>query len=227
MYSLRIDPSWPQQIAVIRDATTDDTNLVRFDNAFFRLCRAVAATITIRLTPSSGRVQDQLLLEMGTRDFYVTRIGGHPFERYASTIDQLRPSASSLDNAVHEVRTATGERLFQLQSLLVLCVAESIRSDHIANHIGQMIAASQGRLLGVAPQLNVADYLPQIRDWGKTCDAIWAAMSPEARRIYTTPRSALSAEDHRFSERVNESAISSEFLLFARAVKVLKPPASR
>jgi hypothetical protein len=227
MYSLRIDPSWPQQIATIRNATTDDTNLIRFDNTFYRVCRAAPTAISVQLSPSDGQAHDQLLLEMGTRDFYVTQIGGRAFERYASTIDQLRPSASSLDNAVHAMRSATGDTLFQLQSLLVLCVAESIRSDHIATQIGQMISASRGQLLGVAPQLNVKDYLPQIRDWGQTCDAVWAALSPMARSIYTRPRAALTAEERRFSERVNENAISGEFRVFARAVKVLKRPASR
>jgi hypothetical protein len=231
MFELSINSDWQKQIADIRNATTDDTNLIRFDNSFYRVCRAAVAEITVTLKTTtnsamSGRPPVELPMVIGTRDFYVSHIGGQPFDRYASTIDQLRPSAGSLENALYEVRTATGDRLFQLRTLLVFCVAESIRSDMIATRVGQMIAASTDNLRGVSRQLNVSDYLPQIRNWGRASDAVWAALSPEARQIATKLRSTLKPAERQFSERVNENAISGEFRAFARSVKVLKRPAS-
>jgi hypothetical protein len=226
MFQLRIDPSWPEKIAAIRDATTEDTNLIRFDNGFYRVCRAAPSNVTVNLMPSDGQVKNQLPMVIGTKDFYVSEIGGHPFDRYSSKIDLLHPSAGSLENALLEVRTATGERLFQLRTLLVFCVAESIRSDMIAIRIGQMIAASRGQLLGAPTQLKVSDYLPQVRNWGQASDAVWGAISPEAKRIFSKLRGTLTPAERQFSERVNENAVAGEFKMFARAVKVLKRPAN-
>ena len=227
MFSLRIDPTWAQQIAQIRNANSDDSNLIRFDNSFYRVCRAAASAFQIRLSPSNGQARDALSLQVSGQDFYITSIDGQPMGRYASTIDSLEPSEKSLDAAVFGVKTANGDKLFLLRSLIVFCVAESIRSDQIATRIGQMIAAARGQLLGVSPQLNIKELLPQVRDWGQACDAVWVALSPEARRIFAKPASALTPAERQFSERVNDAAISGEFRSFARAIKVLKRPANR
>ena len=44
MFLLRIAEDWSSRIRDIRDANTDDTNLIRFDNAHYRLCRPGPST---------------------------------------------------------------------------------------------------------------------------------------------------------------------------------------
>ena len=83
----------------------------------------------VQLVPEGGSAADALTLQMGTLDFYVSLIGGQAFTRYASTIDTMQIDAATLNNAIRSVRTATGSQRFELQSLLVFCVAESIRSQ--------------------------------------------------------------------------------------------------
>ncbi len=224
MYQLRFDPTWSHQISAIRDANSEDSNLIRFDNAFYRVCRAGSAQITVQLLPDGGGAGNGLPLQVGTQDFYVSVIGGQPFGRYASTLDALQIDAPTLNNAIREVRNATGTRRFELQSLIVFCVAESIRSDQIAGRIESTIRASMGRLLGVAPRLSVATMLPQARAWGQSSDAVWAAVSPEARAIFSKPITARTPTERRFSERVNENAVDPALKLTARGVKVLKRP---
>lgn len=224
MYQLRFDPSWSHQISALRDANSEDTNLIRFDNAFYRVCRAGSAQIMVQLLPDSGAATAALPLQIGTQDFYVSLIDGQSFGRYASTLDAMRLDAPTLNNAIRDVRTATGDRRFELQSLIVFCVAESIRSDQIAVQIESTIRASMGRLLGVAPSISVGAMLPQARAWGQSCDAIWAALSPEARAIFSKPVAARTPTERRFSERVNENTLDPALKMTARGVKVLKRP---
>ncbi|MBL8311234.1 MAG: hypothetical protein JNL19_12470 [Burkholderiales bacterium] len=224
MYTLRIDATWAKQIATLRDATSDDTNLIRFDNGFYRVCRGTSAQVMVQLVPDQASAADVLSLQIGTRDFYVATIAGRSFGRYASTIDRMQVNAHALNSAVREVRTATGDRLFELQSMLVFCVAESIRSDLIAQQIDATIRASLGTLRGPPSRLAMGTMLPQARAWGQSSDAVWAAISPEARRISQLPYAARSLAEQRFSERVNEDAIDAALRMTARGVKVLKRP---
>lgn len=222
MFTLRIDPTWSRQIAAIRDSNSDDTNLIRFDNGFYRVCRAAPAQFSIQLLPMGLESADALTLQLGSQDFYVATIGGQAFGRYASTIDGLSVDAATLDNAIREVRTAVGTRRFELQSLLVFCVAESIRSDLIATQIEATIRASLGRLLGAPTRLPIRSMLEQARAWGQSSDAVWAALSPAARAIYAKLPAQRTPEERRFSERVNENAIDPALRMTARGVKVLK-----
>jgi len=224
MFTLRIDPTWARQIAAIRDANSDDSNLIRFDNAFYRVCRAAPAQIHIQLVPEGGAPSDAVDLLMGTQDFYVALIGGQPFGRYASTIDSVQVDAATLNNAIREVRAAVGTRRFEMQSLLVFCVAESIRSDLIATQIESTIRASLGRLIGAPVKLPIASMLLQARAWGQSSDAVWAALSPAARAIYAKAPALRTPEERRFSERINENAVDPALRATARGVKVLKRP---
>lgn len=224
MYQLRVDPTWSNQISAIRDANSEDTNLIRFDNIFYRVCRAGAGQITVQLIPDGVPATDALPLQIGTKDFYVALIGGQAFDRYASTLDAMQIDAPTLNNAIREVRTSTGTRRFELQSLIVFSVAESIRSDLIARQIESTIRASLGRLLGVAPRLSVGTMLPQARAWGQSSDAVWAALSPEARAIFSKPVAARTPTERRFSEQVNEDTIDPALKMTARGIKVLKRP---
>jgi hypothetical protein len=224
MYPLRIDSTWHTRIAAIRDACTEDTNIIRFDNAFYRTCRAGGGLFDIQLSPNDGVAADGLMLTLGMRDLYVAQIGGYPFDRYASTLDMVQIDAGTLNNAVREVKTATGTRLFELRSMLVFCVAESIRSDLIATQIAQTIRASMGTLLGASTRIPVGQMLPQARAWGQSSDAVWAALTPPVRTAFIKPLSARTPAERRLSERVNENAMDPALRMTARGVKVLKLP---
>jgi hypothetical protein len=230
MVNLHMDRGWVAQINAIRDMTTEDTNLIRFDNGFYRVCDAHDRNITINLVPANANLRSALPLEIGIADFYVKKTGDLPMERYASTLDQLRPEAMSLDNAIYSVRNHTAKdsaELFNMQSLLVFCVAESIRSDYISTKIDQMIAASNGALRGVSPFLRVVELLPQARAWGQSSDAVWSALSQEGRRIGSSARNSLSPSDRQFSERVDERKLDAALVRTARNIKALKRPKLR
>ena len=226
MFLLRIAEDWPSQIGRIRDAHTDETHLIRFDNTFYRRCRPGLETFRVKVTPGTGRVDDGIELTIQVRDLYVTHIGTHLFGRYASTLDRLEPQALTLDRAVHELPAAQGDRRFELQSLLVFCVAESLRNDLIATAVGQMIGATLGNpiLRGPAAHLPIRDYLPVARAWGQTSDALFQALSPQAREIVLRPRPALSPAERRFYERVDLTKIPPNLVRVARSIKVLKWP---
>jgi hypothetical protein len=226
VFLLRIAEDWFSRIRVIRDANTDDTNLIRFDNTFYRLCRPGPETFSVNVVPGTGRVGEGITLTIRVCDLYVTHIGTRLFGRYASTIDRLAPQALTLDQAVHELPTARGDRLFELQSLLVFCVAESLRNDLIATAVGQMIGATMGGpiLRGPAVHLPIRDYLPVARAWGQTSDALFQALSPQAQGIVLRPRSGLSLAERRFHERVDLAKIPPHLVRVARSIKVLKRP---
>jgi hypothetical protein len=224
MHPLRIDSTWHTCIAAIRDANTEDTNIIRFDNAFYRACRAGGGQFAIALSPNDGGAADVLTLTLGAQDLYVAQVGGYPFDRYASTLDRIQIDAGTLNNAVREVKTATGTRLFELRSMLVFCVAESIRSDLISGKIAQTIRASMGTLLGASPRIPIGQMLPQARAWGQSSDAVWAALTPQVRAAFSKPLFARTPTERRLSERVNENAMDPALRTTARGVKVLKLP---
>lgn len=224
MYTLRIDSSWSHQIAVIRDTNSYDTNLVRFDNGFYRACNVTSAQIMVQLLPDGGSAADALVMQMDTRDFYVSLIGGEAFTRYASTVDTMQIDAATLNNAIRAVRTTPHPGRFEVQSLLVFCVAESIRSDLIATQIEATIRASLGRLLGAAPRIAVGSMLAQARAWGQSSDAVWASLAPEVRAAFSKPQEARTPAERRLYERIDETRIDPALKLTARGVKVLKRP---
>ena len=226
MFLLRIAENWSSRIGEIRDANTDETHLIRFDNTFYRLCRPGPGSFVVKVAPGTGRVDDGITLALRVRDLYVTHVGARLFGRYASTIDRLAPQALTLDQAVHELPTARGDRLFEWQSMLVFCVAESLRNDLIATAVGQMIGATMGDpiLRGPVVHLPIRDYLPVARTWGQTSDAIFQALSPQAQGIVLRPRSELSPAERRFHERVDLAKIPPNLVRVARSIKVLKRP---
>ena len=183
MFTLRIGSTWESEIATIRDAITDDTNLIRFDNACYRMCRSDAGSFAVKLAPVAAPSEFAIRLSVQTRDLYVSEIAGHRFDRYASTLDLLTPQALGLNSALLELPNATGKRLFELQSLIVLCVAESLRSDHVATAVGQTIRATTTGLLGAPTRLPTFELLRTARAWGgQTSDAIFRTSRPRPRR---------------------------------------------
>ena len=226
MFQLRFTESWDSQVGMIRDANTEDTNLIRFDNTYYRLCRPGPGTFMVKVAPGTGRGETGIDFTIQVRDLYVTHIGERPFGRYASTLDRFAPQALTLDQAVHELPVATGDRLFELQSLLVFCVAESLRNDHVATAVAKMIRATMGtpNLRGVPIQLPIRELLPTARTWGQTSDAIFQALSLQAREIVLKPRHSLALAERRFYERVDLAQIPLHLLQCARSIKVLKRP---
>ena len=152
-FILRVGRTWDTQIAAIRNAVTEDTNLIRYDNTFYRICsNALPPSFTVSVLPST--VSPPLVLNMRTRDLYVELIGGHPFENYSHNLDRMPfeatatsgedASAASLDSAIRGLLRIQGgdkrmlrpEDRFLAQSLVVFCVAESLRFDRIATELG-------------------------------------------------------------------------------------------
>ena len=226
MHLLRINADWARQIATLRDATTEETHLIRFDNGFYRICRPGHGQFQVLLKPGDDKTGNApgVRLTLQEKDLYVADIDGRRFERYASTLDQMQPTASGLDAAVRRLPQANGEELFRLQSLIVFCIAESLRSDQVATAVGQMFLSSTAGLLGVGPTLPTPRLLEQARCWGQASNAVHAALSPEARAIVVKRRTELTPQQRQFSERVDMGRIEAALQERARAVKVLKRP---
>ena len=87
-----------------------------------------------------------------------------------------------LNNAIRSVRRANGTQRFELQSLLVFCVAESIRSDLIAGRIEATIRARPPGACFRGTARAVGSMLAQARAWGQSGDAVWASLAPDVRR---------------------------------------------
>lgn len=229
MYQLRIAHDWATQIQSIRNHITEDTNLIRFDNSFYRICRANADKFHIHLQPSQGHARGVNLV-LRERDLYVMTINERPFEQYAKTLNMRAPQAQGLDHAILQLDQATGRELFELQSLIVLCVAESLRNDHIATRVEQMIRTTlidtkNRGLIGGLSALPVPDLLQEAHAWGDTSEAIYQAISPQAQSIVLRPRAGLSGAERQFSERVDVARLPAALNQYAYGIKVLKRPA--
>ncbi|AIO68370.1 ribosome-inactivating family protein [Burkholderia oklahomensis] len=227
-YTLRVDTDWASQITNLRHAISEDTNLIRFDNGFYRVCRPgdgrISLTVSPRTAPKIG-----LLLTMRTSDLYIETIGGLSFSRYASTLAYQRPTGISLDDAIHKLSQEPRHPLrpqdrFIAQSVIVFCVAESLRFNQIGTAVQQAIIATHGQLLGVSSQFPINAWSEMAKNWGQTSEAIFAAMSDEARNIVLKPRASLSSKERQFSERVDTSKLGGKLGDFARAITVLKRP---
>jgi len=224
MHSLEIGPDWAQAIAEIRDAHTQDTNLIRFDNVCYRVCEHDPGTFGVMLEAPSSKVR--LPLSISAQDLYVTHVGGTPFGRYPSTIDTLKTQSPGIVGALHDVANGnvSGEHAFLLRGLLVFCVAESIRSDHIAHAVGDIMKTGLRKVQGTPEALEVAKYVDLAHTWGNSSDAIVSALSREGQEAVTKPISQLTAAQRWHTERVDLTKIPPQFQDFAKQVKVLKRP---
>jgi hypothetical protein len=224
MYQLQIGSTWARQIAAIRDANTEDTNLIRFDNSFYRCCRASSQPFEVLLAPAVGRGDRQLALVIHPGNFYVLSLGGQLMERYASTLGDRDLHVDRLSSAVHDIATgaSSGDPAFRQRSLIVFAVAESIRSDHFATALEQSLRSAESAILGVKPELPLKPWSDYARQWGQTSDAIHAALSPQARAIVQRPRSSLTPQERQFSEAVDVTRLPGQLQACAKAIKVLK-----
>jgi hypothetical protein len=225
MFTLRVSHDWAAQIQQIRDAVTEDSNLIRFDNAFYRVCRAGEQCFDLLVQPRGGGSGGRgVRMTLRERDLYVLHVNGRLIEQYAKTLDRLRGEPMSLDNALYELAKPSPERVFELNTLVVFCVAESLRNDHIATTIGQVIRTSTTGLIGAPTMLPIVQMRAAAHLWGQASEAIFQALSPAARDIALRPRAQLTPLQRRFSERVDLSRVDGRLLALAREVKVLKRP---
>ena len=228
MYQLRVSHDWASQIQNIRNQVTEDTNLIRFDNGFYRICRPGTGKFHLQLHASEGHGRGVELV-LRERDLYVMTINERPFEQYAKTLNLRAPKAQGLDHAILQLDRASGRELFELQSLIVLCVAESLRNDQVAARVERLIkstlidARHQGLVGGLAA-LPVDALLHEAHAWGDTSDAIYQAISPQAQGIVLRKRAELSGAERQFSERVDEARLPAALNQYARSIKVLKRP---
>ena len=163
MFTLRVSHDWAAQIQQIRDAVTEDSNLIRFDNAFYRVCRGGEQSFDLLVQARNGGRGVRMTLR--ERDLYVLHVNGRLIEQYAKTLDRLRGEPMSLDNALHELAKPAPERVFELNTLVVFCVAESLRNDHIATTIGQVIRTSTTGLIGAPTTLPIAQMRAAAHLW--------------------------------------------------------------
>lgn len=226
MHLLQIGPNWANQIAAIRDAHTDDTNLVRFGNNFYRVCRADGHRFEVAVMPSNGTPADVLRLSLDSNDLYVSLIGGQPMGRYASTFDLEQPRAGNLDDALHSLirGSARPEESFRKRCLVVFCVAESIRNDHLATELEHAFVASRGQMLGVPTALDLQEWWRITHQWGQACDAIFASLTPAMLDILRRGRNALTPAQRRHSEYVDIARLPPRFVRAAQTFKVLTRP---
>jgi hypothetical protein len=108
--------------------------------------------------------------------------------------------------------------------MVIFCVAESLRNDHIATAIAQSMRARFAGLIGVEQRLDMLALLPIARAWGQTSDAILDSLSPQTREL--TLRSGSSPEEYRqgFGEKVLPSTFDEPINQYVKGVKVLKLP---
>lgn len=226
MHLLQVGPNWAARIAEIRDAHTDDTNLVRFGNNFYRVCRPDSERFEVGLMPSNGNFADILRLGLEAGDLYVDQIGGQPMGRYASTFDLEQPSAGNLDDALYSLIRGTGrpDKAFRMRCLVVFCVAESLRNDHLATELQQAFSVSRGQLLGAAAAVDLQQWWQITHQWGQACEAIFATLSPAALDILRRGRSALSPAQRQHSEYVDIGRLPAQFRRAAQTFKVLTRP---
>jgi hypothetical protein len=220
---LRLDGTWERQVSALRDSVTDECGLIRFDNGFYRICRDSAASFEVRLQPAVG-AGPALTLQVQERDLYVTDIGGRSFGQYAKTLDKLQPSGHTLDAALRGLAEGSGgggRSMFENQSLLVLCLAESLRDDHFATRIGQLFSWMGSQpVRGSDKELPMRQVLDEFHAWGQASEAIVASLAPDDRKAL--------AEGRRLAwQRVDLARIDPALQARAKAIKVLKRPLRR
>lgn len=181
-HSLKVGAGWAQQITAIRDAHSEDTNLIRFDNTFYRYARS-GPPIEIGVVTRDGSAQARLKVDPAT--FYMSPLTGPPVENYAPDLASKVLSDESID---HAIRGIAGKNAGETaSSLLIFAVAESIRFDQLAAEIDACFRADAGQLITtrlrnpdgtITKGMTIGDWLRMVRCWGQASKAALAALSP-------------------------------------------------
>ncbi|HEY1396244.1 hypothetical protein [Roseateles sp.] len=229
MLELQVGPEWTQKISRLRDALTDDTNFIRRDNSFFRLCRDNTRSVDIVLKTSPLNPGTSLRLNIQERDLYIHYMEGQLVFKDGQypkgVLETLNPTMASLDLAIQLVKQDPVGQMAQ-RTLIAFCVAESLRSDTVAMSIDFMMKQSTSTVRGLNPSSEMIRLVRFARHWGKSSDEIRGALSEKGREIALKPQARLSAEERRYSERVAWHRIDAGLADVAGGVKALKLPKS-
>lgn len=184
-HSLQVGGSWAQHIAAIRDAHSEDTNLIRFDNTFYRYARP-GPPIEIGVVTRDGTAEARLIVDPTT--FYMTPLTGQRVENYEPDLVDKTLSDESIDNAIHGI--AKNSATQTVRSLLIFAVAESIRFDQLATEINTCFLADAGQLItsrlrnpdgSIAKGMKIGAWLRMVRCWGQASKAALAGVPPALR----------------------------------------------
>lgn len=224
MHELVIRHDWAQQIGHLRCVLTEDTNIIRWGNNFYRCCRS-GPPMALRVATQDRSVA--LALQMRPSDLYITQLGlATDMGRYGSLTGELSVSAPKLDHAVRSLARGAvhGDEAFGLRSLVVFCVAEALRFDSLAHDVG--FALHTMGVAGGTRAMPLAHWWPTVHAWGQACDAIWAGLDPELRRASLLPAAARTGADRTRSARASCERMSGVMLDAAKGAAVLKRPAA-
>jgi hypothetical protein len=221
MQTLQISPGWSSQIAAIRDRHTEDTNLIRVGNTFYRMCSGNASHFHVQLQAAGSPA---LQLALDARDFRVLSIDGHAPDPHAGGSPEAPPGIS-LGEAVHSLacEAPPPEQARPMRTLVAFCVAESIRSDHLAAALEHSLCMPAPAQAG-AGGLTLREWWTLAPRWGAASDAIYAILSPQARRILEQPRSRLTPQQGHYSEYVDAARLPAHLQRCAQVTKVLRHP---
>ncbi len=230
MFVLQVGAEWTQQINRLRDTLTDDSNFIRRDNRFFRLCRNSGRTVEVALRTSRLTPAADLVLSIQESDFYIHRMGGQLVFNNGQypkggILEGLTPTMLSLDGAIQAVKKdPTSGALLKDRTLIAFCVAESLRSDTVAMSIDFMQKQSTSKVLGLDPAAEMVRLVRFAQNWGQASDTIRDALSDKGYEIALKPRGLMNLEERRYSERVDWSRIDARVEDVAGGVKALKLP---
>ncbi len=223
MHELVIRPDWAQQIGQLRVRLTEDTNIVRWGNNFYRCCRS-GPPVALRLATSDRSVV--LPLQLRPQDLYITQLGSATqMGRYGSLAGELSVSAPKLEHAVRSLAGGTvhGDEAFGLRSLVVFCVAEALRFDSLAHDVG--FALHTMGVAGGPRAMPLGRWWPTVHAWGQACDAVWAGLDVDLRRASLQPAATRAGGDRTLSGRATYERLSGAVLDAAKGAAVLKLPA--
>ena len=156
---------------------------------------------------------------MAANNLYVSALGSQAMGRYASTANGLEVSAFNLDDAIHSA--GKGKASFEQRSLLVFCVAESLRNDHFASALEQTFRASRMLVENFQPRLKLAPWWQLAHQWGQTSEALIAGASPRAQAILNRPHSMLTPQERQYSELAAVHALPAHLQHSGKTLRVL------
>jgi hypothetical protein len=222
MHLLHIGPGWALQVAAIRDAQTESTNLIRVGNTFYRLCREDVHRFEVLLSAGAAALLPPLRLTLESRGLHVVDVDG----RAPGGMPGIRPPAGGdgLRRAVQRLAagTARPDEAPALRALVAFGVAESIRSDHLAGALERSFEAPGMPGPGGDPTL--LQWWTLAQQWGPTSEAIFATLSPAAREIVGQPPSRLTPQQRHYSEYVDVTRLPAPLRQCAQTTKVLQRP---
>lgn len=224
MHELVIRPDWAQQISQLRERLTEDTNVIRWGNNFYRCCRS-GPPVTLHVATADRSVA--LSLQLRPSDLYIIQVGlATEMGRHGSLTGELAVSAPKFEHAVRSLCKGGvhGDEAFGLRSLVVFCVAESLRFDSLAHDVG--FALRTVDVAGGTKAMSLGRWWATVHAWGQACDAIWAEMDVELRRASLLPATARNGPQRTQSGRAHYERMSGAVLDAAKGAAVLKRPAA-